>query len=104
MLENIRYDYKWYDKFESVYVQSIDGDGEFDHGPLSGWMYSVNGRYPDYGASQYDLKEGDVLRWRYTTDLGEDLGQDNSKWSGGFKSEQKKPMLLKWMETQRRYL
>lgn len=85
----IRYDYKWYDKFESVYVQSIDGDGEFDHGPLSGWMYSVNGRYPDYGASQYDLKEGDVLRWRYTTDLGEDLGQDNSKWSGDLKANKK---------------
>lgn len=61
-------------QYGSVYVRSIDGDGEFDHGSGSGWMYSVNGTYPDYGSSQYTLSAGDVVRWRYTTDLGADLG------------------------------
>lgn len=37
-------------------------------------MYNVNGKYPGYGASLYTLNAGDSLQWRYTTDLGEDLG------------------------------
>ncbi|WP_339252240.1 DUF4430 domain-containing protein [Sporosarcina sp. FSL W8-0480] len=57
-----------------LYVKSIDGLGEFDNGPLSGWMYSVNGTFPDYSAGNYTLKNGDVIRWQYTTDLGKDLG------------------------------
>lgn len=70
----INYKYMWSEQYDSVYVQSIDGDGEFDHGSGSGWMYSVNGNYPNYGASKYVLKAGDKLSWRYTTNLGEDLG------------------------------
>lgn len=72
--------YIWTAAYSSVYVQSIDGDGEFDHGSKSGWMYAVNGWYPDYGASKYTLKSGDRLEWRYTTNLGKDLGQDLSQW------------------------
>ncbi len=67
-------------QYDSVYVQSIDGEGEFDHGKGSGWMYSVNGVYPGYGASKYTLKDGDIVKWRYTTNLGTDLGTDNSRW------------------------
>lgn len=76
----ISYDYSLSDKYGSVYVESIAGDGEFDHGSGSGWMYNVNGWYPDYGASKYILNEGDRLQWRYTTNLGSDLGEDLSKW------------------------
>ncbi|RUS47126.1 S-layer homology domain-containing protein [Cohnella sp. AR92] len=76
---NIEYSYAWTDKYDSVYLQSIAGDGEFDHGSGSGWMYSVNGKYPNYGASNYTLKNGDRVQWRYTTNLGEDLGQDPGK-------------------------
>lgn len=57
-----------------LYVKSIGGLGEFDEGPLSGWMYSVNGTFPDYSAGNYTLKNGDVVRWQYTKNLGEDLG------------------------------
>ncbi|OZS78482.1 hypothetical protein CF394_06920 [Tetzosporium hominis] len=56
-----------------VYVQAIDGLGEFDHGPQSGWMYSVNGTFPEISAGTYMLQDGDVLRWHYTKDLGQDL-------------------------------
>lgn len=72
--------YEFTEKYGSIYVQSIDGDGEFDHGSGSGWMYNVNGWYPNYGSSKYVLKNGDVLQWRYTTNLGADLGEDLSKW------------------------
>jgi prenyltransferase beta subunit len=72
--------YIWTEAYGSVYVQSIAGDGEFDHGSGSGWMYAVNGLYPNYGATKYILKDGDKLQWRYTTNLGEDLGEDLSKW------------------------
>ncbi|MGG3839864.1 S-layer homology domain-containing protein [Paenibacillus thiaminolyticus] len=76
----ISYDFEWNEKYGSVYVQAIAGDGEFDHGSGSGWMYNVNGIYPGYGASSYTLSDGDKLEWRYTTNLGADLGEDNSKW------------------------
>ena len=47
---------------------------EFDCGALSGWMYKVNGWYPNYGSSRYQLKDGDVVEWRFTCDLGNDVG------------------------------
>ncbi len=65
---------------DNIYVKSIDGVGEFDHGPTSGWMYSLNGKYSLDGSNQKKLKNGDVIKWSYTTNLGEDLGEDNSKW------------------------
>jgi hypothetical protein len=68
------YKFKWTEQYGSVYVQSIDGDGEFDHGSESGWMYNVNGTYPGVGASKTILKDGDSVQWRYTKDLGQDLG------------------------------
>ncbi|MWV47181.1 DUF4430 domain-containing protein [Paenibacillus sp. HJL G12] len=78
--KGISYDYTWTEKYGSVYVESIAGDGEFDHGSGSGWMYNVNGTYPGYGASKYTLSDGDRIEWRYTTNLGEDLGEDLSQW------------------------
>ncbi|MBU5437888.1 S-layer homology domain-containing protein [Tissierella sp. MSJ-40] len=76
----IEYTYVWTPKYNSVYIEWIDGDGEFDHGSGSGWMYNVDGWYPNYGASAYKLKDGEVVQWRYTTNLGEDLGEDITKW------------------------
>jgi len=75
----ISYNYTYSESYGSVYVQSIAGDGEFDHGSGSGWMYSVNGTYPGYGASNYVLQNGDTVRWRYTTNLGVDLGQNSGQ-------------------------
>ncbi|MFF2911936.1 DUF4430 domain-containing protein [Paenibacillus sp. NPDC057934] len=59
----------------TLYVRSIAGLAEFDRGPESGWMYSVNGVFPDYSAGVYTtLENGDTVAWRYTTNLGKDLG------------------------------
>jgi hypothetical protein len=60
--------------YNSAYVEAIHNLYEFDGGSESGWMYSVNGWFPNYGASQYKLKDGDVIKWRYTRALGRDIG------------------------------
>ena len=61
--------------YKSVYVEGINYLYEFSAGELSGWMYKVNNNYPNYGSSQYVLKDGDVIEWHYTIDLGRDLGE-----------------------------
>lgn len=66
--------------FGSVYVQGIHYLYEFSCGPLSGWMYMVNGTFPNYGCSKYELKDGDSIEWVYTCDLGHDVG---CVWMGG---------------------
>lgn len=65
--------------YNSAYVEGINQLYEFDGGELSGWMYNVNGWFPNYGCSQYTVKQGDVINWVYTCDLGKDVG-DNSMW------------------------
>ena len=62
--------------FGSVYVEAINNLGEFDCGELSGWCYCVDGWYPNYGASRYVLKKNEYIRWRYTCDLGRDIGSE----------------------------
>lgn len=72
----IQMEYQGADKnsFGSVYIQGINYLYEFSCGPLSGWMYMVNGVFPNYGCSKYELKDGDVIEWVYTCDLGADVG------------------------------
>ena len=65
---------EWTPIYNSAYVEGIHNLYEFDCGFQSGWMYSVNGWYPNYGASRYALKQGDVVQWRYTCDYGYDVG------------------------------
>ncbi len=60
--------------YNSAYIEGIHNLYEFDAGPLSGWMYQVNGWFPNYGCSRYALKDGDVIDWVYTCDLGHDVG------------------------------
>lgn len=58
----------------AIYIQGIDNLYEFDCGQYSGWMYEVNGVYPNYGVGAYTLKAGDKITFNYTCDLGKDLG------------------------------
>lgn len=59
--------------YNSAYIEGINNLYEFDCGNLSGWMYSVNGWFPNYGCSRYQVKENDVIHWTYTCDLGRDV-------------------------------
>lgn len=60
--------------YNSAYIEGINNLYEFDCGELSGWMYKVNGWFPNYGCSRYQLQDGDVVEWVYTCDLGRDVG------------------------------
>ncbi len=60
--------------YNSAYIEGIGNLYEFDCGELSGWMYRVNGWFPNYGCSRYKLKKGDRVEWVYTCDLGTDVG------------------------------
>ena len=71
---NIHMEASWTPMYNSAYIEGIHNLYEFDCGNLSGWMYKVNGWYPNYGCSRYQLAEGDVVEWRYTCDLGNDIG------------------------------
>ncbi|MDR0838529.1 MAG: DUF4430 domain-containing protein [Oscillospiraceae bacterium] len=64
--------------YNSAYIEGINNLYEFDVGELSGWMYKVNGWYPNYGCSRYQLKAGDVVEWNYTCDLGRDIGGEGA--------------------------
>lgn len=67
----------WTPIYNSAYVEGINNLYEFDCGNESGWMYRVNGWYPNYGCSRYQLAQGDVVEWRYTCKgLGKDIGCD----------------------------
>ncbi len=63
--------------YNSAYIEGIGNLYEFDCGPQSGWMYHVNGWFPNYGCSRYALQDGDVIYWVFTCDMGDDVG-DNS--------------------------
>lgn len=65
--------------YSGAYIEGINYLYEFDGGTLSGWMYKVNGQFPNYGCSQYFVEDGDEIVWMYTCDLGRDVG-DNSTW------------------------
>lgn len=60
--------------YHSAYIEGIHNLYEFDVGNLSGWMYKVNDWFPNYGCSRYRLQDGDVVEWKYTCDLGSDVG------------------------------
>ena len=60
--------------YNSAYIEGIHNLYEFDVGNLSGWMYKVNDWFPNYGCSRYALKDGDIVEWVYTCDLGYDVG------------------------------
>ena len=73
--KGIHMESSWTPIYNSAYIEGIHNLYEFDCGELSGWMYRVNGWYPNYGCSRYQLKDGDVVEWRYTCDLGNDVGR-----------------------------
>ena len=71
------------------YIRSIDGIAEFDNGPESGWMGTLNGWFTNKGFANYSvadgtLKDGDEIILMYTsTGYGKDIGAD---WETGDKT------------------
>ena len=75
---NIHMESSWTPVYNSAYIEGINNLYEFDCGELSGWMYRVNGWYPNYGCSRYQLADGEKVEWRYTCDLGNDVGREGT--------------------------
>lgn len=71
----IQIEYSWTAIYDSYYIEGINNLYEFDCGNESGWMYKVNGWFPNYGCSSYELENGDNIVWCYTCNgLGADVG------------------------------
>lgn len=72
----IHLDFVYTPGYDNYYIRGIHQIYEKDCGSQSGWMYSVNGSFPNYGCSEYKVKDGDVIRFLYTCSLGDDLGAE----------------------------
>ncbi|MDR1603540.1 MAG: DUF4430 domain-containing protein, partial [Gracilibacteraceae bacterium] len=63
-------------RFEGNYISAIQAPEEFggeylaesDAGGYSGWMYTVNGEYTDYGIAEQTVSPGDELVFHYSAD------------------------------------
>ncbi len=51
-----------------TYIRGIDGISERDFGALSGWVFRVNGEYPNVSCADFALSPGDTVEWIYTTE------------------------------------
>lgn len=71
---NIPMEFSFTPMYDSDYVEGIGNLYEFDCGANSGWMYCVNGMFPSVGSSAVTLQSGDTVEWRYTCNLGYDVG------------------------------
>lgn len=60
------------------YVYDMDSLSQLDFCQGSGWTYSINGEYMEYGMSEYHPKDGDALLLRYTLAYGKDIGAYSS--------------------------
>ncbi len=57
----------------SSYISSIGGLAEFMCGSGSGWMYAVDGAFPNKSCGKYVLAGGESIQWIYTCALGKDI-------------------------------
>lgn len=74
-LKDIQVEFAYTPLYKSYYIEGIHQLYEFDCGAQSGWMYTVNGGFPNYGSSQFELTDGDLVEWVYTVDgNGQDVG------------------------------
>ena len=70
---NIQMEYSVSPLHQTTYIEGLGNLYEKDCGARSGWMFAVNGVFPNYGASDCTVQDGDSIRWLYTCDLGSDL-------------------------------
>ena len=66
------------------YITEINGLGEFDNGPLSGWMYKLNGTHEDVsGYASQTLSDGDAVVWHFSDDYTKEDGGTGEGGNGG---------------------
>lgn len=62
----------------TVYIKGINNVYEMEYGDLSGWMYMVNGEFPDCSCGEYELNDGDCVEWVYSRDIGHDITDEEN--------------------------
>lgn len=67
-VQNIALDAAYTPMYKSYYVSGIAHLYEKQAGSMSGWIYKVNGKSPNRGASAFALSDGDECCWYYTCD------------------------------------
>lgn len=65
--KDIALDAEYGNVFSSWYVRGIHYLYEKEAGETSGWLYHVNGRQPEFGASGCYLHAGDDVEWFYSS-------------------------------------
>lgn len=76
--EKIHLEFSENPMYKTAYIEGISNLYEFDCGELSGWMYRVNGEFPNVGCSSYFVKSGDKIEFLYSCDMGKDIGKDDA--------------------------
>ncbi len=71
--KNIHIDFEASSSLGTAYVKGIANLYSGDCGEFSGWMIRVNGEDLTVGCSDYYPKNGDMIEWLYTCDMGNDL-------------------------------
>ena len=72
-------------QFKTLYISGVQNPvtkeilSEFDNGPLSGWMYTLNGSHPDVGIAAKFVEDGDRIIFHYTDDYTKEEGSEG--WS-----------------------
>ncbi len=54
------------------YVTEVNGLSAFDNGSNSGWMFTLNGVYGNYGVKEQTLSDGDTIVFHYTDDYSKE--------------------------------
>lgn len=67
------------------YISQIDDLSEFANGSLSGWLYTLNGKYSSKGVAEQSVKNGDSIVFHYTDDY---TAEENSEGLRGGKGSQ----------------
>ncbi len=71
----ISLEYSYTPVFDSYYIEGIGHIYEKDCGELSGWLYKVNGEFPNYSCSAYPVSDGDTIVFCYSCKgFGSDVG------------------------------
>ena len=65
--------------YEGGYISEVNGLCEFDNGELSGWMFSVDGKYPTKSIEDYVVSSGDDIVLHYTDDYTAEKSKNGSE-------------------------
>ena len=65
---DIQIEYSYTPGYGGYYIEGINYLYEFSAGKYSGWLFSIDGEMPSYGADKMKLSGGEKIVWEYTVD------------------------------------